>query len=184
VRATDPLHADSPYSTSPGHTGSAPAGEIRRVLLYVATVFSRSGFRQILISRQKRAVTSRPELDGTGDCSLFHHVEPRANQLIAETCPKCNGGAWAIDFCYSSRMGSDPKQPRKLTPIWRAVVEIGFIIFLLYANLLMREFTNAGSEQKSLGIAVQDIFTATNLEIATISALLGYLVLEYIRMRS
>jgi hypothetical protein len=103
------------------------------------------------------------------------------NQLIAEICPKCNGGAWAIDFCYSSRMGPDPKQPRKLTPIWRAVVEIGFIIFLLYANLLMREFTHAGSKQKSPEFAVQDIFTVTNLVIATISALLGYLVLEYIQ---
>jgi hypothetical protein len=78
-------------------------------------------------------------------------------------------------------MALNPKQPRKLTPIWRAMVEIGFIIFLLYSNLLMREFTHASGRGINIAFAVQDIFTVTNFVIAIISGLLGYLVLEYIR---
>ena len=28
--------------------------------------------------------------------------------------------------------------------IWRAVIEVGFIVFLFYSNLLMGEFTRSG----------------------------------------
>ena len=75
----------------------------------------------------------------------------------------------------------DPKQPRKLRPTWKAVVEIGFIIFLFYSNLLMGEFTRANGHGKSLTFAVEDIFSLTNLIIAVISGLLGYGVFEYLR---
>jgi hypothetical protein len=78
-------------------------------------------------------------------------------------------------------MASNPKQPRKLTPIWRATVESGFIIFLFYSNLLMGEFTHANGQGKSMAFAVEDIFTITNFVIAVISGVLGYLVFEYLR---
>jgi hypothetical protein len=78
-------------------------------------------------------------------------------------------------------MASNPKQPRKLTPLWRATVETGFIIFLFYSNLLMGEFTRANGQGKSLAFAIEDIFTVTNLVIAIISGLLGYLAIEYLR---
>jgi hypothetical protein len=78
-------------------------------------------------------------------------------------------------------MAFGPKQPRKLTPTWKAVVEIGFIIFLFYSNLLMGEFTRANGHGKSLTFAVEDIFSLTNLIIAVISGLLGYVVFEYLR---
>jgi hypothetical protein len=78
-------------------------------------------------------------------------------------------------------MASNPKQPRKLTPMWRATVETGFIIFLFYSNLLMGEFTRANGGGKSLAFAIEDIFTVTNLVIAVISGLLGYLAIEYLR---
>ena len=78
-------------------------------------------------------------------------------------------------------MDSNPKDPRKLTPFWRAIVEISFIIFLFYSNLLMGEFTHANQQGKSLLFAIKDIFTATNFAIAIISALIDYIVFEYLR---
>jgi len=76
-----------------------------------------------------------------------------------------------------------PKKPRKLAPLSRAVVETGFIIFLFYSNLLMGEFTQTNGRGKSLFYAVKDIFTATNFVIAVITALIGYVVFEYLRKK-
>ena len=78
-------------------------------------------------------------------------------------------------------MPPTPVKPTKLAPIWRAMVEVGFIIFLFYSNLLMGEFTHANDQGKSLVFAIQDIFTPTNFVIAVISALIGYVVFEYLR---
>jgi len=67
---------------------------------------------------------------------------------------------------------------------WRAVVEIGFIIFLFYSNLLMGEFERSGSaRQKGLFWAVTDIFTRPNLEIAIVAAGIGYVLVELLRTR-
>jgi len=74
-----------------------------------------------------------------------------------------------------------PKNQRKLAPVSRAVVETGFIIFLFYSNLLMGEFTHTNEQGKSFFFAVKDIFTATNFVIALITALIGYVVVEYLR---
>ncbi len=76
-----------------------------------------------------------------------------------------------------------PKQPKRLAPAWKAVIETGFIIFLFYSNLLMGEFTRANGQGKSLAFAIEDIFSATNLAIAIISGLLGYLGFDYLRKR-
>jgi len=73
---------------------------------------------------------------------------------------------------------------KRLTPFWRAVVEAGFIIFLFYSNLLMGEFERSNSEHgKGLLFALGDIFTVSNFIIAVISALIGYVVVEYLRKR-
>jgi hypothetical protein len=77
----------------------------------------------------------------------------------------------------------DSKDPRKFTPILSAVIEMGSIIFLFYANLLMGEFTHANGQGKSLLFAIHDIFTATNFLIAIIAALIGYAVFEYLRRK-
>ena len=76
-----------------------------------------------------------------------------------------------------------PNNNRKLAPVSRAIVETGFIIFLFYSNLLMGEFTHANGQGKSLFFAVKDIFTATNFAIALITALIGYVVFEYLRKK-
>jgi hypothetical protein len=75
------------------------------------------------------------------------------------------------------------KKPTALAPIWRAILETGFIIFLFYSNLLMGEFTRSNGAGKSLSAALFDILTPVNLAIAIVSALIGYVVVEYLRKR-
>lgn len=68
--------------------------------------------------------------------------------------------------------------------IWRAATEIGFIIFLFYSNLLMGEFTHSGMGRgRGLAWASEDIFTQVNFAIAAIAALIGYLVVEFLRKK-
>ena len=65
---------------------------------------------------------------------------------------------------------------------WRAIIEAGFIIFLFYSNLLMGEFERSGMGQsKGLVWAIRDIFTAANFMIALIAALIGYVLVEFLR---
>jgi hypothetical protein len=68
--------------------------------------------------------------------------------------------------------------------VWRAVTEIGFIIFLFYSNLLMGEFTRSGMERgRGLVWALEDVFTAANFSVALIAALIGYVIVEFLRKR-
>jgi len=80
-------------------------------------------------------------------------------------------------------MNSSPGNSRKLAPIWRALIEIGFIIFLFYSNLLMGEFTHSSRQGKSLAFAIHDEFTFTNLMIAIFCGIIGYVVVEYLRKK-
>jgi hypothetical protein len=79
-----------------------------------------------------------------------------------------------------SRIGNSS---RLRTSIWRAVIEIAFVVFLFYSNLLMGEFTVANGRGKTLAAALGDIFTATNFAIAVVSSLIGYLVFEFLRRK-
>lgn len=66
--------------------------------------------------------------------------------------------------------------------LWRAVIEVGFIIFLFYSNLLMGEFERSGMGRKrGFAWAIADVFTASNFEIAIIAALIGYVLFEFLR---
>ncbi len=68
--------------------------------------------------------------------------------------------------------------------IWRAVIEVGFIVFLFYANLLMGKFERSGmGQQRGLAWAIGDVFTAANFAIAMIAALTGYVLFEFLRKR-
>jgi hypothetical protein len=68
--------------------------------------------------------------------------------------------------------------------VWRAITEIGFIIFLFYSNLLMGEFSRSAMERgRSLAWAIRDIFTEANFAIAMIAALIGYVVVESLRRK-
>jgi hypothetical protein len=72
---------------------------------------------------------------------------------------------------------------RLLKPLLRAVIEVAFIIFLFYANLLMGEFTVSNGQGKTLSYAFNDILTQTNFVIALISAFVGYVVFEHLRKK-
>ncbi len=64
------------------------------------------------------------------------------------------------------------------------LIEIGFIIFLFYSNLLMGEFEHSGmAQQRGLVWALSDVFTASSLEIAVVAATIGYVLLEFLRTR-
>ncbi|HEY1255287.1 MAG TPA: hypothetical protein VGF01_10935 [Terracidiphilus sp.] len=63
------------------------------------------------------------------------------------------------------------------------LIEVAFIVFLFYANLLMGEFNRTSGPGKTLALAIHDIFTATNFTIALIAAVLGHGVFHYLRKR-
>jgi hypothetical protein len=77
----------------------------------------------------------------------------------------------------------EQQRHRRLNPIWRGLIEVTFIIFLFYSNLLMGEFNASSGQGKSLAFALNDIFTGKNLLIAISSALIGYVVFEYLRKK-
>ena len=79
-------------------------------------------------------------------------------------------------------MSPDSKK-RRLAPVWRAVIEIGFINFLFYSNLLMGEFSRTNGRGKTFAAAIVDIFTPANLGIAVACGLIGYVVVEYLRKK-
>lgn len=68
--------------------------------------------------------------------------------------------------------------------IWRALIEVGFIIFLFYANLLMGEFERSGmGRTRGWEWAIGDILTVANFEIALVAALIGYVLFEFLRKK-
>jgi hypothetical protein len=71
----------------------------------------------------------------------------------------------------------------KLHRIWRTVIEVGFIVFLYYSNLLMGEYVRSKDHGKNLLFAICDIFTVTNFVIAIVSALIAYLIFEFLRSK-
>ena len=73
--------------------------------------------------------------------------------------------------------------PPRVKPFWRALVEVAFIVFLFYSNLLMGEFTRANGLGKTLAFALRDIVTPTNFLIAIVSAFIGYGIFEFLRRK-
>ncbi|SPE21398.1 hypothetical protein SBA5_300042 [Candidatus Sulfotelmatomonas gaucii] len=73
--------------------------------------------------------------------------------------------------------------PPRVKPIWRVVVEVAFIIFLFYSNLLMGEFTGVSGRGKTFAFALHDIVTTTNFLIALVSGFIGYVIFEFLRRK-
>ncbi|MGB7599005.1 MAG: hypothetical protein WBM24_01770 [Candidatus Sulfotelmatobacter sp.] len=68
--------------------------------------------------------------------------------------------------------------------IWRAVIEVAFIVFLFYSNLLMGEFERSGmGSRRGIAWALRDVFTVANFSIALIAAFIGYMLFEFLRKR-
>ena len=71
-----------------------------------------------------------------------------------------------------------------ISAMLRALIEVGFIIFLFYSNLLMGEYDKSGNgTRRSLEWAFADIFTVDNFLIAIIAGVIGYLVFEFLRKK-
>ena len=67
---------------------------------------------------------------------------------------------------------------------WRGLIEIGSVLFLFYANLLMRQYERSGAGQKNgLVWALSDIFTSSNFFIAVLAAIIGYILVEFLRTK-
>jgi hypothetical protein len=81
-------------------------------------------------------------------------------------------------------MPQTPNERRRPARLWRAIIEIAFIISLFYANLLMGEFTSVNERGKSFVFAVEDVFTGKDFAIAIVAALIGYAGFEYLRKRA
>jgi hypothetical protein len=84
----------------------------------------------------------------------------------------------------ADKFRQDRAEPKTIAPVWRALVEVGFIVFLYYSNLLMGEFEGSGQGRaRGLSWAMRDILTGSNFLIAIASALVGYLAIEFLRKR-
>jgi hypothetical protein len=68
-------------------------------------------------------------------------------------------------------------------PVLRACIEISFIVFLFYSNLLMGEFTVGNGRGKTWAYAFVDIFTLKNFGIALVSSGVGFIVFEGLRKK-
>ncbi len=66
----------------------------------------------------------------------------------------------------------------------RALLEMGFIIFLFYSNLLMGQYNLGHSlADRSLLEALRNIFTADNFIIAVVAAFIGHVAFDQVRKR-
>jgi len=74
--------------------------------------------------------------------------------------------------------------PRRIPIVLRACVEVAFIIFLFYSNLLMGEFTVGNGRGKTWAYAFADIFTLKNFGIALVSAAVGFTVFQGLRNKT
>jgi hypothetical protein len=72
-----------------------------------------------------------------------------------------------------------PKNPHV-----KAAIEVAFIIFLFYSNLLMGEFTRTAGHNKTLLAAIADILTMKNFAIAIVASVTGHLGFEVLRRKS
>jgi hypothetical protein len=64
----------------------------------------------------------------------------------------------------------------------RAVIEVSFVVFLFYSNLLMAEFERSGAGmRRGFAWAIKDMFTTTNFCIAMIAAIISYILFGFLR---
>src|SRR5262249_30664584 len=90
--------------------------------------------------------------------------------------------AWRCCTGLARLITSGYYPPTMKNNAWRAVVEVGFIIFLFYSNLLMGELERSLSgRDKGLLWDLRDIFTWKNLVVAVVAGLIGYVLVERLR---
>ncbi len=82
---------------------------------------------------------------------------------------------------YDGRMPGNLSATRAKSILKAALLEIAFIVFLFYANLLMGEFTVSNGHGKSLTMALRDLLSAKSLITALVSAVIGFAGIQYLR---
>ena len=71
---------------------------------------------------------------------------------------------------------------KKTNSIWEAILEVAFIVFLFYSNLLMGIYNRSGEGQtKGFLWAIREVVTIPNFIIAIISAIVGHFFFDYLR---
>ncbi len=76
------------------------------------------------------------------------------------------------------------KTADKTSVLRRSILEMAFIIFLFYSNLLMGQYNRGHSfAQRSILEAFQNIFTVENFIVALAAAFIGHVVFDSIRKR-
>lgn len=71
---------------------------------------------------------------------------------------------------------------KKENSFWSATLEVAFIVFLFYSNLLMGEYNSSAQGQtKGLLWAIGEVVTIPNFIIAIISATIGHFFFDYMR---
>jgi hypothetical protein len=79
---------------------------------------------------------------------------------------------------------NDKKKQIKVAAFLEAMLEVGFIIFLYYSNLLMGEYTHSGlAKTKGLMWALCNIFTIYNFTIAIVTGVIGHFVFDFLSER-
>jgi hypothetical protein len=76
-----------------------------------------------------------------------------------------------------------PSKRPKLASVGTAIIEIAFIIFLFYSNLLMGEFVRSSSNRKTFTAALFDILDLKTFGIALAAASIGFVAFDYLRKR-
>lgn len=135
---------------------------------------SRSFVAEINRRVKSRTIKSTPTLRAP---SLRRHA-PRDEEMELSAGPAQQTPDFISDSAtISARSFAMKKNVRR-------AIEVGFIIFLFYSNLLMGEFERSGMGQKrGVAWALGDVFTTGNFAIAVIAALVGYSLLEFLRKR-
>jgi hypothetical protein len=78
-----------------------------------------------------------------------------------------------------------PPQMKNANSALRIFVEVGFIIFLFYSNLLMGEYDKTGNgDKRGLVWALGDIFTIRNFAIAITASIIGFFAFEFLRKKT
>jgi hypothetical protein len=100
---------------------------------------------------------------------------------VYPTRPDCEEGE-AARFFPRRKCRTAQSDYHMKNGVWRAIVEVGFIIFLFYSNLLMGEMERTASgRDKGLLWDLHDIFTQKNFIVAVIAGMVGYLLVERLR---
>lgn len=93
---------------------------------------------------------------------VLTNVEKSPCSLLLASIPTSGTSGWrprpegsAVELAWAMKKN-----------VWRAIIEVGFIIILFYSNLLMGEFERSGIEQKrGVAGAIADVFTAADFEL-------------------